>query len=106
MYHCAQIVTRQQKPKKGKKEGVKQRDKEQMTTFKCGGWLHITITDESNVALVKLKHEDDHIKYWNIDIPDEIQDHVRNNLNLSPTQACKPINFTTDIFLNNLLALG
>ena len=88
MYHWVQIVTHQHKPKKGKKEGVIQRDKEQMDTFKCGGWLHITITDESNIVLVKLKHQNDHVKYWSIEVPSDVQDHICNNSDLSPTQAC------------------
>jgi hypothetical protein len=41
MYHRAQFDERQRKPKK--KDGVKQRDKGQMDTFGCHGWLHITI---------------------------------------------------------------
>ncbi|KAF8967522.1 hypothetical protein BDZ97DRAFT_1656387 [Flammula alnicola] len=86
MYHCAQINTRQHKPKKAKNEGVKHRDKEQMDTFKCHGWLSITITDDGDDAFVKFQHEDDHVPYWNIDVPSEIQDFVRENLELSPTQ--------------------
>ncbi len=53
-------------------EGIKQRDKEQMAAFKCDGWLHITIWDESNSALVKLKHDTEHIPYWSIDVPPDM----------------------------------
>src|SRR5271155_2413967 len=59
-----------------------------MDTFKCGGWLHITIADQSNIALAKLKHQNDHVKYWSIEVPSDIRDHVCNNSDLSPAQAC------------------
>jgi hypothetical protein len=68
------------------KEGTKNRNKEQMDTFKCGGWLFITIMDGGDDAFVKFQHKDDHVPYWNIDVPPEIQDYVRKNVELSPTQ--------------------
>lgn len=89
MYHCAQIVTRQHNQKKGRHEGAKLRDKERMDTFKCNGWLHITIMEGENSALVKLKHEDQHVPYWSIDVPEDVQEYVRSNLNMTPTQVVK-----------------
>ncbi|KJA13622.1 hypothetical protein HYPSUDRAFT_151410 [Hypholoma sublateritium FD-334 SS-4] len=58
-----------------------------MAAFSCDGWLHITIWDDSNNALVKLKHDTEHIPYWSIDVPPDIQSFVKENSDLSPTQA-------------------
>jgi len=85
MYNCAQGDTRQHKPKKGKTDG-KQCDKDQMDTFKCKGWLHISVTEGSTTALVKFKHEDDHVPYCNIEVPDGIQEYILANTHLNPTQ--------------------
>ncbi len=57
-----------------------------MQSFACEGWLHITIRDFSDVALVKLVHKESHIHYWPIDIPKDVVDYVRNNAHLTPTQ--------------------
>lgn len=86
IYHCTQNKDRQQKSKKITKEGVKQRDKEAMAAFNCNGWLHITIWDNSSSALVRFKHENEHVPYWNIDVPSDTRDFIRNNLALTPTQ--------------------
>ena len=53
MYHCSQNSARQQKPKESSRNGVKNRDKEQMDTFQCHGWLSITIMDGGDDAFVK-----------------------------------------------------
>lgn len=85
MYNCAQYDKRQRKSQKVD-ETKKQRDKEKMSTFACRGWLHITITDQSNVALVKIDHHNDHIPYFPIDIPPEVKQYVHDNTNMTPTQ--------------------
>ena len=85
-YHCAQNKDRQHKSKKTVKEGIKNRDKERMAAFECSGWLHITICDDDSCALVQFKHESKHVPYWNIDVPRDIQDYIKNNAELSPTQ--------------------
>lgn len=85
MYHCAQVETRQQKSKKGTTEG-KPRDKDHMDRFECDGWLHITVFDDSNIALVKYKHKEDHIHYWSIEVPLDVKEYVENNPDLNPTQ--------------------
>ena len=87
MYHCAQVNSRQHKSKKSGHEGVKSRDKDSMDVFDCSGWLHITITAGKCVAIVKLKHEDDHIPYWCIDVPADVKAFVVQNPSLNPTQA-------------------
>ena len=75
MYHCSQMHECQHKPKKGKHEGAKLRDKDAMDTFDCHGWLFITVIEGSDVVNdVKFQHKDDHIPYWNIDVPEDVQD--------------------------------
>lgn len=72
--------------KKSSKEGVKHHDKEQMSSFNCNGWLHITVWDDSDIALVKLTHEIDHVPYWKIDVPENVKTFVLENLELTPTK--------------------
>ena len=86
MYHCSQVHERQHKPKKGRSEGAKPRDKDAMDTFDCHGWLFITVTEGSDIANVKFQHKDDHVPYWNIDVPQDVQDLVHDNPNMTPTQ--------------------
>jgi hypothetical protein len=86
MYHCSQVHERQHKPKKGRHEGAKPRDKDAMDTFDCHGWLFITVIEGNDVVNVKFQHKDDHVPYWNIDVPQDVQDLIRNNLNMTPTQ--------------------
>jgi len=88
MYHCAQVNSRQQKSKKSEQENAKPQDKDSMDVFDCSGWLHITVTTGEPVALVKLKHEDDHVPYWCIDVPQDVKDFVHANPDLNPTQVC------------------
>jgi hypothetical protein len=84
-FHCAQHETRQHEPKKGL-TGGKQREKRQMHTFQCNGWLHITIADDLNTASVKYNHEDNHVPYCNVQVPQDIQVFIENNLSMTPTQ--------------------
>lgn len=92
MYHCAQAETRQHNPKKGVREGAKQRDKGTMESFACEGWLHITVHDRSPVVEISLKHKEEHIPYWCIDVPPDIQEFVKNNSQLNTTQVCLKLN--------------
>jgi len=57
-----------------------------METFDCSGWIHITISDHSDVAFIKLQHHQDHIPYCPIDIPEDVKKYVNENLKLTPTQ--------------------
>ena len=92
MYHCAQNSSHQHKPKKAAKDShsVKNRDREQMDTFKCYRWLSITIKDGGlgDDTFIKFQHKDDHVPYWRIDVPLEVQNYVHKNIDLGPTQVC------------------
>ena len=79
MYHCSQMHERQHKPKKGGHEDAKLHDKDAMDTFDCHGWLFITVTEGSDIVNVKFQHKDDHVPYWNIDVPMDVQNLVHNN---------------------------
>jgi hypothetical protein len=57
-----------------------------MEGFECHGWLRITILKGSKIVSVKLKHEDDHVPYWSIDIPPKVKEYVGKNPELRPTQ--------------------
>ncbi|KAL1740348.1 hypothetical protein HDZ31DRAFT_47670 [Schizophyllum fasciatum] len=83
-YNCAQLKCRQRAIRK--KDGVTPRDKASIATFDCDGWLHVTIWESTHTVLVKLKHAKDHVPYWSIDVPVQVQDYVRNNPELKPHQ--------------------
>ncbi|KAF9476024.1 hypothetical protein BDN70DRAFT_935408 [Pholiota conissans] len=86
-YHCAQNSERQKSSKKSAKEGVKHRDKEQMKSFDCNGWLNIKVWDDcSHTVLIKLIHENDHVPYWKIDVPDDVKAFIDKNVAFTPTQ--------------------
>ncbi|KAJ3496485.1 hypothetical protein NLJ89_g10479 [Agrocybe chaxingu] len=85
-YTCAQNRVRQHKPKKGKRNGAKQRDKDRMDAFNCRGWLHMTISEVDTVALLKLDHKEDHVPYWNIDVPEDVHKLIEENLDLTVSQ--------------------
>lgn len=57
-----------------------------METFDCSGWIHITLSDLSDVTFIKLTHCENHVPYCPIDIPKDIKKYVRDNLKLTPTQ--------------------
>ncbi|KAJ7790884.1 hypothetical protein B0H14DRAFT_3501125 [Mycena olivaceomarginata] len=57
-----------------------------MDAFECHGWLHITIMDGENIALIKISHSDDHIPYWSIDVPADVIEFVKQNPKLTPGQ--------------------
>jgi hypothetical protein len=91
MYHCAQNTLRQHAPSKNLKENAKHRNKDSMDTFECQGWLHITLSDLSDIALIKLHHHEDHIPYCPIDIPLEVEEYVKENSQLTSTQVSPTI---------------
>jgi hypothetical protein len=86
MYNCAQNSKRQHKPQKLTTSEVKNRDKGQMETYDCQGWLHITIFDDKDHAQVKYKHETSHKAYWRRDVPKDIQDLIETNPTLTVDQ--------------------
>ncbi|KAJ7054819.1 hypothetical protein C8F01DRAFT_994868 [Mycena amicta] len=47
-----------------------------MLTFKCDGWLSIRVDDDSQLALVKLKHVLDHVPYGRRQMPNAVKDFI------------------------------
>ncbi|KAK6974646.1 hypothetical protein R3P38DRAFT_2583717 [Favolaschia claudopus] len=89
-YHCAQSSTRQHKPKKG--EGKKQRDKGQMQTFDCQGWLTIwAAPDDDSEYFIRIRHQDCHEKYVCIDVPEDVKQFIEENSKLRSYQLWKEI---------------
>ncbi|KAI0669307.1 hypothetical protein C8Q78DRAFT_992915 [Trametes maxima] len=84
-FSCAQSADREQNPKVPK--GPKPRDARRMERFQCHGWLHLTVSAESDVIEVSLKHREHHKPYKDIELPEEwktfIKDHARI---MSPSQ--------------------
>ncbi|KAJ6601866.1 hypothetical protein DFH09DRAFT_1270764 [Mycena vulgaris] len=58
-YHCAQISTRQHKSKKIL-ETTKQRDKGQMRTFDCQGWLTVWASPDEMEYFIRIRHKECH----------------------------------------------
>ncbi|KAJ7598463.1 hypothetical protein C8J56DRAFT_770700 [Mycena floridula] len=83
-YNCTQNSVRQHQPKKTKTNGTGAHDKGCMPAFQCSGWLHITLFDETDIAFVKISHDDDHVAYCNIAVLPEIQEYVKSNPELNP----------------------
>ncbi|KAL1698201.1 hypothetical protein EV121DRAFT_218537, partial [Schizophyllum commune] len=90
VYHCAQLKTRQHVPRKS--DAKKQRDKGMMDAFDCNGWLHMMIWDDAPsetstpAAWISIKHDNDHIPYWRIEVPLPIQEYIQNNPEMRPKQ--------------------
>ncbi|TRM55937.1 hypothetical protein BD626DRAFT_466992 [Schizophyllum amplum] len=90
VYHCAQLRSRQRASCKS--DSKKQCDKGSMITFDCDGWLHIVVWEDAEPASISIKHDNDHIPYWRIDVPKNVQDYVRAHPEMRPNQLYSAIN--------------
>ena len=80
MYHCAQNRKRQRASKAAAKtDECKGRAKDQRDTFNCKGWMHVTVFEGSDEVFVKMKHNDCHVPYWDVSVPEDIKDYIRAN---------------------------
>ncbi|KAK7007107.1 hypothetical protein R3P38DRAFT_2438938, partial [Favolaschia claudopus] len=90
-YTCAQNSLRQEKSQK-KASSEKQRDKAQMSTFECQGWLTIWASpDDDSEYFIRIRHQECHQKYVCIDIPDDVKQIIQNNPKLRSYQLWKEI---------------
>ena len=105
-YTCAQSQDRQHKPQKSARDGVQARDKGQMKSFACKSWLRITIYHDNNTAYVNLTHREKHVDYWCVDIPRHIQEMIKKECDLSPTQVQFLFNLEEILILITAVALG
>ncbi|KAJ6461783.1 hypothetical protein C8R45DRAFT_841955, partial [Mycena sanguinolenta] len=84
-YYCVQNQALQKKSKKHD-DPEKHRDKRQMITFDCHGYLYITTYDDSCNARVSLKHSDNHVVYQNRDVPQNVKEYIAANPDLTTSQ--------------------
>ncbi|PCH41927.1 hypothetical protein WOLCODRAFT_151961 [Wolfiporia cocos MD-104 SS10] len=47
-----------------------------MDRFDCGGWLHVALSHQPQEALIRLKHDEQHIAYTDIELPDYWKDYM------------------------------
>lgn len=105
MYHCAQSQDRQKDSKKILDDS-KQRDKEAMLTFDCKGWLFITISDSSSIALIKVVHAEAHVPYCTVSVPEEVKRFIQEHSSLTASQVCFVAhNMHTNVVLTSGLQL-
>lgn len=86
-YHCAQDSGRQQAARK-KVDEAKQRDKIALDTFNCEGRLTITFHNQSPSEIqISLRHNLLHIPYPYIDVPEDVQELVKEGYKQGKTTA-------------------
>ncbi|KAI9057367.1 hypothetical protein FKP32DRAFT_1689206 [Trametes sanguinea] len=76
-YSCAQSEDREPNAKAPK--GERGRDTLRMDRFPCSGWLHLSISDASEISVISLKHKVEHVAYLNIDLPDRWKAYIREH---------------------------
>lgn len=86
-YHCCQLDNQQQKSKKVD-ERNKWCDKISMDVFNCNSWIHIILDDRCTAARIKIIHEEDHIPYCVIDVPEDVKAMVQGGKDKTPSQVC------------------
>jgi hypothetical protein len=84
MYSCSHNSDTQRKDQKGKDRG-KHRDKLKMKSFACNGWLHVIVAEDSDCIRVKLSHDEAHVPFCTVSIPDDVKDFISANAKLSMT---------------------
>lgn len=81
LYNCAQSVSRQD-GLKTTQPGKKPRTTRRMDRFNCEGYLRITVDPGSEEMLITMRHEEEHMPYLDIEIPDAwkeyIEEHAKN----------------------------
>ena len=83
----------------------KHRDCEAMPTFDCGGWLHITLSENTTRSLIKMDHHNNHMPYWEIDIPEDVKAMIINGKDKRPSQVRELIFVTLPVRLTFLLVV-
>lgn len=76
-YSCAQSEGREHKAKVPK--GDKAWDSDRMDRFPCDGWLHLTVSNESDVIGVVLKHCEEHVGYLDVHLPEIWKQYIQNH---------------------------
>ena len=59
-----------------------------MERYECGGWLRITVSEDSPIMTISVKHELAHEPYKDIGLPDEWKRYIEEQVELqTPGQA-------------------
>ncbi|KAJ3520137.1 hypothetical protein NM688_g9206 [Phlebia brevispora] len=78
LFSCAQSTAREAEPKAPKPD-VKSRTTRRMEHFDCNGYLRVTVDSASNEMIVSLDHDQGHIPYLDITIPDRWKDYIEEH---------------------------
>jgi hypothetical protein len=57
-----------------------------MAGFECASWLTVSVIEDCEIFSIKITHREDHVPYWSIDIPADVQTYVQENQNMTPKQ--------------------
>lgn len=85
IYHCCQNEEMQRKSKKSSDPNVKNRDRERMYTYDCGGLLHINVLPHLGYVEVRLKHLKRHEVYLDVGLPEQVKRFIEENSHLTTT---------------------
>lgn len=93
-YWCSQDIDRKAKSKPSERAGAKHRDNVGMTRFPCKSSLVIVCKranprslDAKQLVTIRLKHACPHTHYFNVDLPPEAADIIREGLeSLTPNE--------------------
>ncbi|TCD62121.1 hypothetical protein EIP91_007458 [Steccherinum ochraceum] len=82
-FACAQSNDRENKKKNPKESGS--RDVRRMERYDCHGWLHIILKSGSRTALLKMKHEEPHPPYTDIELPGHWKAYIEEQIKTGAT---------------------
>jgi len=86
---CSQDVGRKKKSKASSQQDIKSRDTMGMHRYDCNSSLVVTcrksdtVDDGNRTISINLHHEDDHVPYFDVEMPSGASDIIRDNLEWS-----------------------
>lgn len=75
-FSCAQSSQREHDPKVPR---GKARTTRRMHRFDCEGWLHIAVSKMSSLMDIKLRHQEIHPAYLDVDLPEVWKEYIEAN---------------------------
>ncbi|CDO74382.1 hypothetical protein BN946_scf184816.g5 [Trametes cinnabarina] len=78
----SQIAAQNQDQRKHKEKiprGIKPRDSRRGERFACGGWLHLVLSDKTDIIELRLSHGQAHLPYVDILLPEEWRAYIAAN---------------------------
>ena len=85
LYDCAQSEHNHRVHEKHA-EPSKRRDKRETQHFRCRGALKLVVLGDSDIVIIRFRHEVDHVKFERIDLPKDVIELIENNLDKLPSQ--------------------